>query len=1102
MSRLSEATVPDDFLAGGSEMATLVRSKDWSQTPLGAIATWPQSLRTTVSLCLASNFPINIIWGNDHSQIYNDGYRVVCGDAHPEALGRSYREVWASAWPAIGDPFEGALKGETSFLENQRMFLTRNGYLEETFFTFSLSPIRDEGGGIEGLFHPVTETTANMLSERRTRALRDLTEELGTAATTAELATATIETLRRYEFDLPFLFLYAWDEDAACYTLAGQFGVAEDAAIARTLGPLSTQPWPLDQATVSRGPFGVDDLDRRLGDLACGPYDESPSAAFAIPVHLSGAPQPALVAFAGVSPRLPLNDDYRGFYDLIAATLAAAWTSVRAREDERRRTEALAAIDRAKTAFFSNVSHEFRTPLTLMLGPIEDALDDPMLPAAQRDRLDISHRNALRLLKLVNALLDFSRIEAGRMEARFAPVDLAALTADLASNFRSACERVGIGLVVDTPPLSRPVHVDHDMWEKIVLNLLSNAFKFTLEGQIRVALHEAGGRAVLSVQDTGVGVPADELPRIFDRFHRIDGQRGRSQEGTGIGLALVQELVELHRGTIAATSQIEQGTTFVVSIPMASEHLSADAATNPAALSSTGVRASAFVEEALRWLPLDKEDAPEPRPVDRPADRTTAPRIILADDNADMRGYIRQILEDAGYQVEAVANGRLALEALRRGPRAELVLSDVMMPELDGFGLLEAVRADASLDGMLVILLSARAGEEARIEGLAAGADDYLVKPFGSRELRARVDGAINLSRQRQQAAAREAQLQTQIVAERGRNQLKQTQMELEFALESGRLGSWDVDLLDHSLNASPLCRQVFGFAKDEPYSYAALIDRIDPRDRDMRATRIAEAIANHADLDIEYRIERPGGELAWIMIRGRAKYDDSGRAIGLAGVSLDITERKQAEERRLLLLDELNHRVKNTLATVQSITKQTRRTARDPDQFVEALEARIQALAGTHSLLTKTSWDGVMLADVIDQTLAPYAADTSVSHHIETGGPRLRLEPNAAVTLNMAFHELATNAAKYGSFSAAGGLVQVTWRIDDSRIPPVVAVEWRESGGPPVVAPTMRGFGSRLLERGLAHELGGSVELDYQPSGLVCRMAFPATGKIEIISS
>jgi signal transduction histidine kinase/DNA-binding response OmpR family regulator len=779
-----------DFLAGGGDMSELIRSKDWSRTPLGPIEQWPQSLRTTVSLCLASNFPINIIWGPEHTQIYNQGYRVVCGDVHPVALGQDYSVTWASAWPAIGEPFARAMAGETSYIENQRMFLTRNGYLEETFFTFSHSPIRDEGGGIGGLFHPVTETTPTMLAERRTRALRDLTASLANADDIAGLATLAIETLAPFEYDLPFLLVYALDEAVGTYRLLGHHGVAP----ASTVSPVAlavdaTAPWPMVDAVRSPGVVELGGVSTQFRGIACGPYDEPPGSAFVLPIGLHGAALPPLIVIAGASPRLPLDDIYRAFFELIAAALSAALAMVRAREDERRRVEALAAIDRAKTVFFSNVSHEFRTPLTLMLGPLEDALAAHTMPAHQREQLDVAHRNALRLLKLVNALLDFARIEAGRVQARFEPVDLAELTASLASNFRSACERASLAFRVECPPLSRPIHVDRDMWEKIVLNLISNAFKFTLQGEIAVTLHETDAGAELVVRDTGVGISPEELPRVFERFHRVEGQRGRTQEGTGIGLALVQELIELHGGAITAESSEGIGTAFRVTLRAGTEHLPAEHLASADALAPTATRADAFVGEALRWLP-GGGDAPIRREDGESAlaDIEGRPRVILADDNADMRAYVQGILEAGGYTVEAVENGERALAAARRAPRPDLILSDVMMPVLNGFELLTAVRADPDLAGLLVILLSARAGEEAKAEGLAAGADDYLVKPFSARELRARVDGAVRLGRQRNEAAARERELHAALATERSRAELDAAEQQLAVEREVNRV--------------------------------------------------------------------------------------------------------------------------------------------------------------------------------------------------------------------------------------------------------------------------------------------------------------------------
>ncbi len=285
-------TSADGFLVGDGEMARLIRSKDWSATPLGPIGRWPQSLRTTVSLCLASNFPINIVWESEHTQIYNDGYRIVCGEAHPVALGQNYRVTWASAWPAIGEPFERALGGATSFLENQRMFLTRNGYLEETFFTFSTSPIRDESGGIGGLFHPVTETTPTMLAERRTRALRDLTASLSAAVDETGLAALTIETLRRFEFDLPFVLVYSRPIEADDYRRVGRHGIGDGPACPAVVAPNSTSPWNFAAAAHRGQLVEISDTHTFLPAGRCGPYDEAPSAAFVLPIGLPGVELP------------------------------------------------------------------------------------------------------------------------------------------------------------------------------------------------------------------------------------------------------------------------------------------------------------------------------------------------------------------------------------------------------------------------------------------------------------------------------------------------------------------------------------------------------------------------------------------------------------------------------------------------------------------------------------------------------------------------------------------------------------------------------------------------------------------------------------------
>jgi signal transduction histidine kinase/DNA-binding response OmpR family regulator len=481
-----------------------------------------------------------------------------------------------------------------------------------------------------------------------------------------------------------------------------------------------------------------------------------------VPIAQQGQTKPAGVLLVGLNPYRPLSESYTSFVDLVASQIASGLASARAYEAERQRAEALAEMDRAKTAFFSNVSHEFRTPLTLMLGPLEDEIAGR--DAATGERLSMVHRNGLRLLRLVNTLLDFSRIEAGRVRATYRPTDLAAYTAELASNFRSACEHAGLALTVDCPPMSHPVYVDADMWERVVLNLVSNAFKYTLDGGVTVTVRLADDRiAELVVCDTGVGIPEDELPRIFDRFHRIEGQAARTMEGTGIGLALVSELVRLHGGTIEVRSKVGVGTAVHVALPLGFAHLPAEQVSHdPGRTMPEGIAAASFVAEAMRWLQqsgrlLDLDagilgSATALAGVaDTGSDGAMRPRVLLADDNADMRDYVMRLL-GTQYDVRVVEDGEGALQVIHE-QRPDLLLSDVMMPRLDGFGLLAALRADPHLRDLPVILLSARAGEEAHVEGLDAGADDYLVKPFAARELLARVRSNLELARIRREAA-------------------------------------------------------------------------------------------------------------------------------------------------------------------------------------------------------------------------------------------------------------------------------------------------------------------------------------------------------------
>ncbi len=762
-----DGTVAQDKLfLGQSELAGLMRAYDWAKSPLGPPESWPQSLKTAVRIMLTSRQPIWIGWGPELIYLYNDPYKSIIGGKHPWALGRPTSEVWHEIWPDIAPMLAMAMKGhEGTYVEAQLLIMERHGYPEETYYTFSYSPIPTDDGVAGGIFCANTDDTQRVMSERQLALLRELATATSEARTWRQACERAAQALASNPRDLTFALIYMAEPGSRTAALAGTAGIGRDhLAAAATLSLEEAGLWSAEEVMRTHQPCIVKNLtDRVEGGMPGGAWDVPAGSAIVLPIVPSGEKGRSGLLVVGLNPFRRLDEGYAGFLDLVAGQLASAIANAEAYEEERRRAEALAEIDRAKTAFFSNVSHEFRTPLTLMLGPLEEVLVKPdnEVLAVNRDLVSLAHRNGVRLLKLVNSLLDFSRIEAGRVQASFEPVDLAAFTAELASTFRSAIERAGLRLRVDCQPLPATAHVDRDMWEKIVFNLLSNALKFTFEGEIAVEVRPGpdGGTAEVTVRDTGTGIPAEELPHLFERFHRVEGARGRSIEGSGIGLALVQELVRLHAGRISVQSEVGVGSAFVVSLPLGTDHLPAHRLVGGRERGPAGVRAQAYVQEAASWLeePVGAEAAPTasgPQDLDlgEPGRQGRDRLVLLADDNLDMRQYVERLLRAAGYRVEAVDDGEAALAAAR-ALKPDIILSDVMMPRLDGVGLLAALRDDETIKDTPVILLSARAGEEASVEGMRAGADDYLVKPFSARELLARLETNLQLASARRETA-------------------------------------------------------------------------------------------------------------------------------------------------------------------------------------------------------------------------------------------------------------------------------------------------------------------------------------------------------------
>ncbi|MFL6565218.1 MAG: ATP-binding protein, partial [Burkholderiales bacterium] len=969
-----------DWLVGGGEMGARIRAHDWSRSPLGPMEGWPQSLRSALSICLGSRFPIVLYWGAERAVLYNDAYAEILGKKHPWALGRPCREVWSEIWDVIAPMLDGVVaSGEATWSDDQLLLLERRGYPEECYFSFSFSPVGGASQQTEGVFTAVIETTRRVLGERRLRTLRDLAARAALAKGEDDAWRAAAAAAADNPADLSFALLYRTDMEESVARLAAAHGVEHPASAI---------------------------------DLPCERFE----GALVLPVARPGvAPYGYLVA--GIGSRRTLDEEYRGFLALVADQVATGIANARAHEEERRRAAALAELDRAKTAFFSNVSHEFRTPLTLMLGPLED-LQAAALPEPSRALVAAAQRNGQRLLKLVNSLLDFARIEAGRVQASYEPTDLAALTADLAANFRSACERAGLRLTVDCAPLAQPAYVDREMWEKIVLNLVSNAFKFTLAGAIDVALKETDGHLQLTVSDTGSGIPAEELPHMFERFHRVQAARGRSHEGSGIGLALVNELVKLHGGSIAVASTPDQGSRFTVTLPKGSAHLPAEHVKAPREASSTAERAGAYVAEALGWLPHGVSASPS-----RPKN---AQRIVVADDNADMREYVRRLLIDQ-YEVEAVGDGRAALAAAR-ARRPELIISDVMMPQLDGFGLIRELRADPQLAAIPVVLLSARAGEEARLEGLGKGADDYLVKPFSPRELLVRVGALVRSAELHRTAIEARAQFET--------------------LLNEAPLGVYLVDQDFRIAAVNPVAAPTFGAIPgligrdfDEvihilwPNAYADEIVRI--------FRRTLETGEPHIEPEhIEQRLDRGVTEYyEWRVSRIPLPGNRRGVVCYFRDISKAVTTRealREADSRKDEFLATLAHELRNPLAPLRSsldVLSMAAAQGAAPGPALEIMERQLSHLVRLVDDLMELSR---ITRGNFELRKGPVRLDAALRSAIEAcepliraGGHRLNLSLPAdpivldadPVRLAQVFGNLLNNAAKY---SEHGGTISV----------------------------------------------------------------------------
>lgn len=1070
-----------DFLTDEGEAARLIREHDWASTPIGHPSQWSPALRMMVRFILANRFPMLLWWGPDYIQMYNDYYAPILGAKHPEqAMGKPFRECWHEVYdvlgPLVDTPFNG---GPATWMEDLELIVRRHGFPEESHFTIAYSAVPDETAprGIGGAIATVHEITEKVIAERRVKVLSELGARVAEAKTDEQACVQAIDILSQSSKDVPFALLYLIDDTTRGLRLVCTHGIAAESAGPPVLGldtPMTEVAWPLAKALHTESMQVREGLSSVLPSVPAGPWSDPPDAVAVVPIKSNIPHRPAGALVVGISACIRLDDRYTSFLELVGSQVATAIANSRAYEEERRRAEALAEIDRAKTTFFSNVSHEFRTPLTLMLGPLDDALSAPDAPPALRTHLEVAQRNAQRLLKLVNSLLDFARIEAGRIQASFAPVDLAAFTADLSSTFRSAMQRAKLDYDVDCQPLGVPVYVDREMWEKIVLNLLSNAFKFTLKGSVRVRLAREDDHAVLEVSDTGAGVPEHEVPRLFDRFYRVEGTQSRTHEGSGIGLALVQELVKLHGGSIEVTSTLGAGTSFRVRIPFGTAHIPPERIKASLALVSTAIASQAYVQEALRWLP-DAADNGTSKLValtdahsanqDARFASTFGARVLLADDNSDMRTYVRQLLSPL-YHVEAVADGAQALEAARRA-RPDLILSDVMMPTLDGFELLDALRGDPGLSDIPVILLSARAGEESRIEGLGAGADDYIVKPFHARELLARIGAILELTEARRESEERfraYVQATSDVVYRMNADWTEMRQLEGRNFIADQRdpIRTWQQKYIPED---------------DQPHVTAAMQD----------------AIRNKSVFELEHRVIRADGSLGWTCSRAIPMLDDNGEIVEWFGAASDVTERHETQaalERQQRQLEEadrqkneflamLAHELRNPLAPIRNAGELLSRTLVSDPQASSALATVERQVKHLTRLVDDLLDISRITQGRIELRRSPVRLDHVIAHAMEAVDPLVRQKHHKVALVSsrnplmvngdperlvQCLGNILTNAAKY---TPANGEIRIESRREQGEA--IVTISDNGVGIPTELLPKVFDLfvqGERTLDR------------------------------------
>ncbi|KAK0495357.1 histidine kinase [Armillaria luteobubalina] len=957
-----------------TEVGRLVLDHDWASTPLGPMHAWPQSLKSVVSIMLSNPSQSCVFWGPDRILIYNEAWAKGTASKHTSMLGKPGRIAFSEIWDTFSKHCDAVDRGQTVSRTDDLLFfdntpgqeLLRSGSVPnviEAYYTWSYIPVEIEDGTVGGIVNSCMETTRKVLSERHMKAVRALAERCAPARTSHHVWESVLDVLEENAVDFPYVLCYSGQTASSdrpqspsgleapsertnddfirtprttYLKLVGSIGIEPGHPIASpqqvelSSGRSEQGHWPFAEACA--------DLESIRAQNPCPelfePRGWKDPACDAILVPLCTSYDCVGLMVFGLNTRRPYDDDYSGFHHTIVRNLTAALSATQSFEQEVQRADELRALDRAKTMFFQNVSHELRTPLTLIRGPCDDALkaDCGSLDPVNRTQFKLIYRASGRLLRLVNSLMLFSSAEARRLQACFCPVRLGPATADMASLFRSSIEKAGIDYNVTCGDSAdeRIAYIDLGMWEKIVFNLLSNAVKYTKSGHIGLDLTYTSSEVVLSVHDTGCGIPEDQLDKILLRFHRVETSDGRSIEGTGIGLALTNELVKMHQGTIHVRSTMGIGSVFTVRIPLGYEHLREKDvdhdfnSSSQISLPGTGSYAAGIVEEAAGWLAEDSDTSSQMSYASS-TDLIMMPQrftVLLAEDNADARSYIKSILLNAVQEVVDVSDGQAALDYIHSQKLPDLIVTDVMMPRMTGTELLQKLAddPDPNVQAIPAIVLTARTGSEDRPDSIFRGTVDFLLKPFSSSELLNRVRTRLHTLKQRQEL---EKQVRERTF------ELKLTQQRYQRMSELSPVAIFETDDVDHGLitYANERFFTLTALPRTLPLAFKSIIDRL-TLENQTAATSVSQNVLIFNGEPVQFDAVFENGKNAFVEVialsdgrlLGTLTDQTEQRRIAAEQLSEERAKADKAVHQRRLqeaFIDIVSHELRNPLSAI-----------------------------------------------------------------------------------------------------------------------------------------------------------------------------------------